>query len=46
VKNDRIVAVDDIVITRPGPRLADGLYALIVAIHPELGALPTPAPAS
>ena len=36
VKNDRIVAVDDIVITRPGPRIAEGLEALIKAIHPEL----------
>jgi iron complex transport system substrate-binding protein len=45
VKNDRIVAVDDIVITRPGPRLAEGLYGLIVAIHPELaGSLPSPGP--
>ncbi|HUQ43922.1 MAG TPA: ABC transporter substrate-binding protein [Candidatus Limnocylindria bacterium] len=45
VKNDRIVAVDDIVITRPGPRIADGLYALIAAIHPELApSLPTATP--
>ena len=36
VKDGRIVAVDDIVITRPGPRLAEGLRALIAAIHPEL----------
>lgn len=36
VKDGRIVAVDDIVITRPGPRLAEGLKALIAAIHPEL----------
>lgn len=36
VKAGRIVAVDDIVITRPGPRLAEGLKALIAAIHPEL----------
>ena len=36
VKDGRIVAVDDIVITRPGPRLVDGLRALIAAIHPEL----------
>ena len=36
VKAGRIVAVDDIVITRPGPRLAEGLLALIKAIHPEL----------
>jgi iron complex transport system substrate-binding protein len=43
VKDGRIVAVDDIVITRPGPRLAEGLEALIKAIHPEL-ALPSAAP--
>jgi iron complex transport system substrate-binding protein len=36
VKNDRIVAIDDIVVTRPGPRLVDGLRALVAAIHPEL----------
>ncbi len=36
VKTGRIVAVDDIVVTRPGPRLADGLRALIKAIRPEL----------
>ena len=45
VKNDRIVAIDDIVVTRPGPRIAEGLYALIVAIHPDLASqLPTPGP--
>ena len=36
VKAGRIVAVDDIVITRPGPRLVQGLYDLIRAIHPDL----------
>ena len=36
VKEGRIVAVDDIVVTRPGPRLAEGLRALIKAIHPGL----------
>lgn len=36
VKAGRIVAVDDVVITRPGPRLAEGLLALIKAIHPEV----------
>lgn len=36
VKQGRITPVDDIVVTRPGPRLADGLRALIEAIHPEL----------
>ncbi len=34
-----IFAVDDVVITRPGPRLVDGLRALIAAIHPDV-ALP------
>jgi iron complex transport system substrate-binding protein len=36
VKNGRIVAVDDVVVTRPGPRLAEGLKALVAAIHPEV----------
>ncbi|HUG29441.1 MAG TPA: helical backbone metal receptor [Candidatus Limnocylindria bacterium] len=36
VKNGRIVAIDDIVVTRPGPRLVEGLRALVAAIHPEL----------
>lgn len=36
VKSGRIVPVDDIVITRPGPRLAQGLYDLIRAIHPDM----------
>jgi iron complex transport system substrate-binding protein len=36
VKNGRIVAVDDIVITRPGPRIVQGLYDLVKAIHPDL----------
>jgi iron complex transport system substrate-binding protein len=39
VKAGRIVAVDDVVITRPGPRLAEGLRALVAAIHPELAIL-------
>jgi iron complex transport system substrate-binding protein len=43
VKDGRIVAVDDIIITRPGPRLAEGLLALIEAIHPDL-AIPSAAP--
>jgi iron complex transport system substrate-binding protein len=43
VKGDRIVPIDDIVVTRPGPRIADGLEALIRAIHPELASqLPAP----
>jgi iron complex transport system substrate-binding protein len=36
VKDGRIYAIDDILVTRPGPRLVEGLEALIRAIHPEL----------
>jgi len=35
--------VDDVIITRPGPRLGIGLIALAAAIHPAL-ALPSPGP--
>jgi len=31
-----VVVLDDLVITRPGPRIVDGLEALAKAIHPEL----------
>jgi iron complex transport system substrate-binding protein len=43
VKSGAIRPVDDIIVTRPGPRLADGLAALALAIHPDLE-LPSPAP--
>ena len=37
VADDRIrVMSDDLVITRPGPRITEGLAALASAIHPEL----------
>lgn len=39
----RIVPVNDIVVTRPGPRLTQGLRALVAAIHPEV-VLPSPEP--
>jgi iron complex transport system substrate-binding protein len=45
VEQKRIVGIDDIVVTRPGPRLADGLRLLAAAIHPELP-LGSPAPAA
>lgn len=45
VKTRKIVGIDDIVVTRPGPRLADGLRLLVGTIHPEL-ALESPAPAA
>jgi iron complex transport system substrate-binding protein len=43
VKAGAIKPIDDIVVTRPGPRLLDGLRLLVAAIHPEI-ALPSPAP--
>jgi iron complex transport system substrate-binding protein len=43
VKTHAIRPIDDIVTTRPGPRLVDGLRALAMAIHPDL-VLPSPVP--
>ena len=43
VKDDAIRAVDDIVVTRPGPRLVDGLLVLARAVHPD-AVLPSLAP--
>jgi iron complex transport system substrate-binding protein len=43
VKDGAIAPVDDIVVTRPGPRLVEGLHALARAIHPDV-ALPSLAP--
>ena len=41
VKQGSIFPIDDIIVTRPGPRIADGLEALILAIQPQLvGASP------
>ena len=36
VKDKAIKGIDDILVTRPGPRLADGLRLLVAAIHPEI----------
>ena len=36
VKEGAIKAVDDIVVTRPGPRLVEGLHVLVGAIHPDV----------
>jgi iron complex transport system substrate-binding protein len=36
VKQGSIFPIDDILVTRPGPRLVDGLRALIQAIQPQL----------
>lgn len=35
VREGAIVPVDDIIVTRPGPRLGEGLAALTLAIHPD-----------
>jgi cobalamin transport system substrate-binding protein len=43
VKDGAIRPVDDLIITRPGPRLVEGLRALATAIHPDL-VLPSFAP--
>jgi iron complex transport system substrate-binding protein len=36
VKNNRVFAFDDNLVSRPGPRVVDGLEALAKLIHPEL----------
>ncbi len=36
VRDGAIRAVDDLIITRPGPRLVEGLRSLATAIHPDL----------
>jgi iron complex transport system substrate-binding protein len=36
VRDGAIRPVDDIIVTRPGPRLPDGLAALARAIHPDI----------
>lgn len=36
VQNDQIIAFDDNLASRPGPRLVDGLELLARALHPEL----------
>jgi iron complex transport system substrate-binding protein len=45
VRNKAITPVNDVVITRPGPRLGDGLLALAAAIHPDAH-LPSAVPAA
>lgn len=49
VQTGSIVGVNDIVVSRPGPRLVLGLLELLRAIHPEIAlpsGLPTPVPAA
>lgn len=40
VKDGAISTIDDVVVTRPGPRLVDGLLVLARALHPD-AALPS-----
>ena len=39
VKDGAVRPADDVVISRPGPRLVQGIQALAVAIHPELATM-------
>ena len=43
VRNGAIRPIDDVIVTRPGPRLSEGIRALALAIHPDL-VLPSAAP--
>ena len=40
VRDGQVRPVDDIVVTRPGPRLGEGLAALALAIHPDAEVAP------
>ncbi len=40
VRNGAIRPVDDTIVTRPGPRIGEGLAALALAIHPEAAIAP------
>ena len=40
VRDGSVRPVDDIIVTRPGPRVGEGLAALTLAIHPEAGIEP------
>lgn len=43
VRSNDVRPIDDVIVTRPGPRLVDGIRTLAVAIHPDL-VLPSLAP--
>ncbi|MCM3292552.1 ABC transporter substrate-binding protein [Paenibacillus sp. MER 180] len=36
IKNNQVIGVDQNLISRPGPRVADGLKAVAKAVHPDL----------
>jgi iron complex transport system substrate-binding protein len=46
VKAGAIKPVDDVLVSRPGPRLVDGLRALALAIHPDAAVPAPPAPSA
>ena len=46
VRDGHVRPVDDIVVTRPGPRLGEGLAALALAIHPDADVVPPEGAAS
>lgn len=35
VKEGKVLVIDDVIVTRPGPRIAEGLRVLAKAIHPD-----------
>ena len=43
VTNGAIVPVNDTIVTRPGPRIGEGLAALALAIHPDAAGRRRPA---
>jgi len=36
VQNNRVLPFNDDLVSRPGPRLVDGLVELVKTIHPEI----------
>lgn len=44
VQEDAVRPIDDTEVSRPGPRVADGLATLAVAIHPDLALADPPPP--
>jgi iron complex transport system substrate-binding protein len=44
VKDGAVRAIDDTTVSRPGPRLGEGLAALAIAIHPDIELSDPPAP--
>jgi iron complex transport system substrate-binding protein len=46
VRESQIRPIDDIVVTRPGPRLTQGLLTLLAALHPDLAPSASAPPAA